>query len=129
MLRSPAGDDIVGFVTRGFGVSVHKSDCPNVKKADPERIVSVRWAGTSNGYFAACLEITAISRIDLILDITSVLTSMRVVVHSMTTKTMTDGCTKINIVIDVHGLDHLQTIAKKLEKIQDVINIKRSVQR
>ncbi len=123
------GDDIVGFVTRGFGVSVHKSDCPNVKKADPERIVSVRWAGTSNGYFAACLEITAISRIDLILDITSVLTSMRVVVHSMTTKTMTDGCTKINIVIDVHGLDHLQTIAKKLEKIQDVINIKRSVQR
>ena len=123
------GDDITGFVTRGFGVSVHKSDCPNIKKADPERIVHVHWEGTDNGYFAACLEITAISRIDLILDITSVLTSMRVVVHSMTTKDLGDGCSRINLVIDVHGLEHLKTISQKLEKIQNVMNIKRSVQR
>ena len=79
--------------------------------------------------FAACLEITAISRIDLILDITSVLTSMRVVVHSMTTKDLGDGCSRINLVIDVHGLEHLKTISQKLEKIQNVMNIKRSVQR
>ena len=49
------GDDIIGFVTRGYGVAVHKCDCPNVKNADPERLVSVHWEGYDNGYFATSL--------------------------------------------------------------------------
>ena len=120
------GDDIKGFVTRGYGVSVHKADCPNIINVPSERIVRVHWEGSTNGYFASSLIITAIQRIDLVADITTLLASMRVVMHSMTTKDLGDGFVQVYITIDVHGLEHLKTIAEKIRKISNVVNVKRS---
>ena len=119
------GDDIIGFVTRGYGVAVHKCDCPNVKNADPERLVSVHWEGYDNGYFATSLVIFAFSRIDLMADITSALAAMRIALHSMSSKEMNDGCSEVYITIDVHGLDHLRSVCSRLEKIRSVFKIER----
>ena len=119
------GDDIIGFVTRGYGVAVHKCDCPNVKNADPERLVSVHWEGYDNGYFATSLVISAFSRIDLMADITSALAAMRIALHSMSSKEMNDGCSEVYITIDVHGLDHLRSVCSRLEKIRSVFKIER----
>lgn len=120
------GDDIVGFVTRGYGVAVHKADCPNIKNADPERLVKVHWEDYDNGYFATSIVVTAISRIDLIADISAALASMRVVLHSMATKETGDGCMQAFLTIDVHGLDHLRSIIAKLSKIRNVMKVERS---
>ena len=119
------GDDIIGFVTRGYGVAVHKCDCPNVKNADPERLVSVHWEGYDNGYFATSLVISAFSRIDLMADITSALAAMRIALHSMSSKEMNDGCSEVYVTIDVHGLDHLRSVCSRLEKIRSVFKIER----
>lgn len=119
------GDDIVGFVTRGYGVAVHKCDCPNVKNADAERLVNVHWEGYDNGYFATSIVISAFSRIDLMADITSALAAMRIALHSMSSKDMKDGCVEVYITIDVHGLDHLRSVCARLEKIRSVFKIER----
>ncbi len=119
------GDQITGFVTRGYGVTVHKTDCPNILKASPDRIVSVHWEGYSNDYFAATLVITAIERIDLMADISTALASMRVAMHSMNYKPLKDGCAEVYIIIEVHTLEHLDMVAKRLGKIPDVMSVKR----
>ena len=120
------GDEIKGFVTRGFGVSVHKADCPNIKKADPDRLVNVYWEGGNNGYFAANLIVTALGNIGLVAEISAVLASMRVVTHSINIKELNDGCVQVYLTIDVHGLEHLGTVAKKIENLGDVMSVKRS---
>lgn len=120
------GDEIKGFVTRGFGVSVHKADCPNIKKADPDRLVNVYWEGGNNGYFAANLIVTALANIGLVAEISAVLASMRVVTHSINIKELNDGCVQVYLTIDVHGLEHLGTVAKKIENLGDVMSVKRS---
>lgn len=120
------GDEIKGFVTRGFGVSVHKADCPNIKKADPDRLVNVYWEGGNNGYFAANLIVTALGNIGLVAEISAVLASMRVVTHSINIKELNDGCVQVYLTIDVHGLEHLGTVAKKIEILGDVMSVKRS---
>ncbi len=120
------GDEIKGFVTRGFGVSVHKADCPNIKKADPDRLVNVYWEGGNNGYFSANLIVTALGNIGLVAEISAVLASMRVVTHSINIKELNDGCVQVYLTIDVHGLEHLGTVAKKIENLGDVMSVKRS---
>ncbi len=119
------GDDIVGFVTRGYGVTVHKCDCQNIKNSDPARLVGVHWEGYDNGYFAASLVISAFSRIDLMADITSALATMRIALHSMSSRDMNDGCSEVYITIDVHGLDHLRSVCARLEKIESVFKVER----
>jgi GTP pyrophosphokinase len=120
------GDDIIGFITRGYGVSVHKTDCLNVLNASKERIVKVYWEGALSEYFAATLYIAAIGRIDLVADITTSLAAMRIVMHSISSQETGDGLTRIYVTIDVHSLAHLETVAKKLRKITNVIEVTRS---
>ena len=121
------GDEIMGFVTRGYGVSVHKADCPNVQKADKERLVHVKWDGEMSDYFAASLKLTAISRIDLIADITLALAAIRVVTHSINVNDPGDGCIYVYVTIDVHSLTHLESVAKKLRKITNVLDVSRGI--
>lgn len=120
------GDEIMGFVTRGFGVSIHKADCPNIKKSEPARLVTAHWEGTDNGYFAANLIVTALSDIGLIADISTILATMRIVTHSINAKELSDGCVQVFLTIDVHGLDHLSIVARKIESLAHVIRVKRS---
>ena len=120
------GDDIVGFVTRGYGVSVHKADCQHIKSAEEDRKVRVFWEGETNGYFAATLCIVAVNRFDLAVDITTILAGMRIVMHSINTHDTSDGLIRIYTNIDVHSLDHLESIAKKLRKIPNVLDVYRS---
>ena len=120
------GDPIVGFVTRGYGVTVHKTDCPHLHNVSPERLVQVHWTDGDNGYFAATLTITALERFDLLADIASVLASMRIVMRSMITRPSSDGRLQILLTVDVRGLEHLKTVATRIEKLRDVTSVQRS---
>ncbi len=126
------GDEIIGFITRGHGVSVHKRDCPNVPKdfstcEEPERWVSARWlASNMNQEFKASLAIYCESRVALMADVATLLADMRVMINSINTREMKDGRYYIYITITVKSTDFLNVVISKLKTISGIIDVTRS---
>lgn len=125
------GDDIVGFITRGHGVSVHKRDCPNVPKdltncAEPERWISVHWEETGTKGFNATLAISCIDRMSLLADVSVALANMHVMIHNVNTRDPKDGTFLIYMTIAVNNAEHLKGIVAKLMKINGILKIERS---
>ncbi len=126
------GDEIIGFITRGHGVSVHKRDCPNVPKdilscEEPDRWISARWLGSSlNREFKAGLTINCESRVALMADVATLLADMRVMINSINTREMKDGRYFIYITITVKSTDFLNIVISKLKNISGIIDVTRS---
>lgn len=120
------GDEIIGYITRGNGVAVHKADCKHMQNVDGNRLIRVHWDGAPSDYFATTICVTALSRIDLVADITMVLASMRIVMHSINTHELSDGCIEVFLNIDVMDLSHLDTVMKRINKINNVMTVERA---
>ena len=126
------GDPVVGFITRGFGVSVHRSDCPNalVENRKPEeagRWIKVDWVeGDLPGYQTA-LDLSAKDRDGLTLDVAMALSAAKVKVNSLSAKAMPDGYAMVSVVVEVKDRDELVNVVNKLSQIQSVYQVKRSV--
>lgn len=126
------GDDIVGFITRGFGVSIHKKDCANVRNAekngdDAERWVRASWASSVKESFKSTLDILGTDRQGLIADVSVQLSSMRVPIHSVIARELKNQQTSIQVTIGISDIDQLQNIIGNLSRIQGVISVKRAV--
>ena len=126
------GDEIVGFITRGFGVSIHKCDCANVVNArrrgeDPERWVKATWASKVKETFKSTLDILASDRIGILADVSVQLGNMRVPIHSVIAKELKTGQTSIQVSIGISDLNQLQTIINNLSRIPGVSSVKRAV--
>ncbi|MBR6682237.1 MAG: bifunctional (p)ppGpp synthetase/guanosine-3',5'-bis(diphosphate) 3'-pyrophosphohydrolase, partial [Clostridia bacterium] len=128
------GDSIVGFITKGYGISIHKRDCINVQtnmmKAEyNERWVSAYWdepAMTQNaGLFEAVLKIFAVNSMTLLADITAILAEMKVSLLQINTQNKQDNEIIINIVIGCKNLDHLKSIISRLKSVKSVNDIVR----
>ena len=126
------GDEIIGFITRGHGVSVHKRDCSNVPQditncEEPERWVSARWL-TDNSIqdFKAGLAILCESRVALMADVATVLADMRVMINAINTRELKDDKAYVYLTITVKSTDFLNVVISKLKKIDGVINVTRS---
>ncbi|HEX2985868.1 MAG TPA: bifunctional (p)ppGpp synthetase/guanosine-3',5'-bis(diphosphate) 3'-pyrophosphohydrolase [Caproiciproducens sp.] len=125
------GDDIIGFITRGFGVSIHKRSCSNVPKniseaPEPERWVAVHWTGEIKEEFKSTLEIVANDRSGLLADITQQLFNMHIFIHSLNSRETKDGSAVISACITINGLDHLNSIVARLNSVEGIISIRRS---
>ncbi len=126
------GDEIIGFITRGFGVSIHKCDCANVVNArrrgeDPERWVKATWASKVKETFKSTLDILASDRIGILADVSVQLGNMRVPIHSVMAKELKTGQTSIQVSIGISDLNQLQTIINNLSRIPGVSSVKRAV--
>ena len=123
------GDAIVGFITKGFGVSIHRADCPNAaNRDDPKqaaRWVRVRWATQEEQPFETTLELDCITRDGLVLDVATVMTTARVRVKELNAKDLPGGRSAITIRFEVKNVAELETIRKKLLNIRDVTNSRR----
>ncbi|MGN0967867.1 MAG: ACT domain-containing protein, partial [Oscillospiraceae bacterium] len=125
------GDPVVGFITRGYGVSIHRADCPNADPArrKPEeagRWVKVSWVqGNLPGYETA-LEISAKDRDGLTLDIAMVLSSAKVKVSSLSARGMPDGYAVVSIALEVKDRDELTSLINKLAQVSGVYQVKRA---
>ncbi len=124
------GDPIIGFITRGHGVSIHKRDCNNVPKViekanEPERWIKARWSESTKDSFKSHLQIHAIDRPTLLADISISIAAMRVPLHAVNARLVGSGDCLIDITISAEGVEHLKSICKKLEKVQGVISIDR----
>ena len=126
------GDKIVGFITRGFGVSIHKRSCSNVPKdfsqaPEPERWVRAHWAGEVKEEFKSTLHIVATDRSGLLADVTQQLFNMHIFIHSLNSREVKNSENAvISATITINGLSHLQTVIDRLQKIKGVISIDRS---
>ena len=121
------GDEIVGFITRGDGVSVHRSDCKNVKSLRPERIVEVSWSEDSRGVFMVQIQVEALDRSGLLSDVTRVLTENHVNILSATVSTGRDRVALSRFVFemaDPSHLDHLLNQVRRIDNVYDVYRVK-----
>ena len=123
------GDDIVGFITKGFGVSVHRTDCPNAQgRNDPRqsgRWVRVSWANQEEQPFDTTLELECQTRDGLLLDLATVMTSTRVRVKEMSGKDLPNGHSIFTVRFEVKNVQELETIRNRLMNVRSVIASRR----
>ena len=124
------GDDIIGFITRGHGISVHKRDCPNVPhdiaaSPEPERWVRVTWNRDVKKEFQASLQITALSRIGLMADVSLQLANMRVNINEIFSRDAKDGRSTIYMTVTVSNVEHLKNVIARIEKVDGVLSVER----
>ncbi|MBC5734292.1 bifunctional (p)ppGpp synthetase/guanosine-3',5'-bis(diphosphate) 3'-pyrophosphohydrolase [Flavonifractor sp. DFI.6.63] len=125
------GDPVVGFITRGFGVSVHRQDCPNAaaERRKPEeagRWIRVSWAAGELASYQTSLEISAKDRDGLTLDVAMALSAAKVKTTSLSARSMPDGYASVNIVLEVKNQEELSAVINKLGQIQGVYQVKRA---
>ena len=125
------GDEIIGFITRGFGVSIHKRSCSNVPARiedapEPERWVRAHWAGEVRENFQTTLELVAEDRSGLLADVTQQLFAMRLSISSLNSRELKDGSAVIYATFNVNGIDHLNTVMDRLRGVSGVRSVKRS---
>lgn len=125
------GDEIVGFITRGYGVSVHRSDCPNAspeRRADPalsDRWIRVSWGSDTNESYPTTLEVVAKDRLNLLLDVSAALSTTKTFVSGIQCRSTEDGFAIARIEIRVRDGEQMRTIINKLNQISGVLQVTR----
>lgn len=126
------GDDVIGFITKGHGISVHKRDCQKyrLQKDDPElsgRWVDVLWAEErSTTYFSATLDIVAHDRIGLMADIVNTISTLRIQMHEATGRELKNGNANVIVTVSIAGKEQLEGLMQKIRKIDSVMSVDRS---
>ncbi|KQR16222.1 bifunctional (p)ppGpp synthetase/guanosine-3',5'-bis(diphosphate) 3'-pyrophosphohydrolase [Cellulomonas sp. Leaf334] len=121
------GDDIVGFVTRGAGVSVHRSDCINVSslRSEPERMVDVAWSHNSTSLFLVQIQVEALDRSRLLSDVTRVLSDSHVNILSASVSTSRDRVALSRFVFEMAEPSHLASVLAAVRKVEGVFDVYR----
>lgn len=125
------GDEIIGFVTRGHGLSIHKRDCVNVPKdlensSEPERWINASWDKNVKVEFKSTLSVFATDVDGLLANLTMELANMHVKVHSLNARALGSGNSITTITLTVDGTEHLKNVINKIQKISGIISIERS---
>ena len=125
------GDPIVGFITRGFGVSIHKQSCANAVSSmkDPSnapRWVKAYWADSVKDSYKAGLEIIALNRNELLSDVLAALADIRVPIYAMNARQVENNCAVISLTIGINNTEHLNRVVARLSKVKDVLKVTRS---
>ncbi|MYM20119.1 RelA/SpoT family protein [Brevibacterium sp. 5221] len=121
------GDEIIGFVTRGAGVSVHRTDCTNVAslEREPERIVDVEWVQKASGVYLVQIQVEALDRAGLLSDITKVLSETHVNILSASVATSRARVAQSKFVFEIGDASHLDTVLSAVRKVDGVFDVYR----
>ena len=123
------GDDIIGYVTRGRGVSIHRRDCPNIEDLlmDPERVVKAEWANNAKSSYTATIQVVADERTGLLMDVSQVLAGMNISITAMTAKVdkANQNIIQIQLSFDVSSTEQLNNIIKSMRKVRSVKEVYR----
>ena len=123
------GDDIIGYVTRGRGVSIHRRDCPNIEDLlmDPERVVKAEWANNAKSSYTATIQVVAYERTGLLMDVSQVLAGMNISITAMTAKVdkANQNIIQIQLSFDVSSTEQLNNIIKSMRKVRSVKEVYR----
>ena len=124
------GDDIIGFITRGYGVSIHKCNCKNVpqdvsKAEEPARWVNAHWENSVREVFQTSLEIIGVDRTGFLADVSNQLSAMHIMIRTLNCRELPDGMAIINVTIDVTDTGHLKTVVARLNTISGITSVSR----
>lgn len=124
------GEDIIGFITRGHGVSIHKRDCNNVPRiiseaAEPERWINAYWDNNAKENFISTLQAMFINRDGVVIDVMNAINNMRVPVHSINAKETKDGNCTVIVTVSAESVEHLKSIIARIEKISGAYHVER----
>ncbi len=125
------GDDIIGFITRGHGVSIHKRDCSNVPHsisdcAEPERWITAYWDAGRTTRFDSTISILGLNRDGMVADLSILLANLHVSVHAINAKETKDGNCSIIITISIESREHLDNVIARIRKLHGVFSVERN---
>ncbi len=123
------GDRIVGYVTRGRGVAVHREDCPNMVflRTHPERLLEVEWETLQDGTYPVEVEVEAFDRVGLLKDILAAIAESRTNVVSVNARVRKDKVAVVNLVLDVGNMEQLRAVLQRVGQVTDVFSVARVV--
>ena len=119
------GDPIVGFITQGRGVSIHKRDCVNLQSTDPQRWLDVSWAGIDDKQYRAAIYIRSENKRGVFAEISAVISSDNANIVDLSGHTTPEDVAELNISMEVRNLDHLNVILQHLRQLDHVISVRR----
>ncbi len=125
------GDEIVGFITKGRGVSIHRTNCPNVQTEEAkERLIEVEWIadGDSNKNYHVDIEITGYDRKGLLNEVLQAIAESKTDIQSVTGRTDRNKMTTVNMTILIHNVNHLQKVVDRIKRIHDIYSVRRVIQ-
>ncbi len=118
------GDPIIGFITRGKGVSVHRKDCPNLTSEDPERIIEVAWDTDANSTYPVDIEIEGTDRVNFLTDILNAISELKLYLSAAKARTK-GGSAFINLTLEIAHSDQITAIFKRVKKVTGVERVYR----
>jgi len=121
------GDEIIGYITRGRGVSVHKVDCSNIDfiSAEKDRLVKVEWVKTEELFYPVKVKIVADDRSNLVSDILLIFSSLKISVNAIHAITNKNNVANIDVTLSINNLDQLQEAIRKIKKVKSILTIQR----
>ncbi|HCD09145.1 MAG TPA: (p)ppGpp synthetase, partial [Thermoanaerobacter sp.] len=121
------GDEIIGYVTKGRGISIHRKDCPNIKEYlfDRNKIVEVEWDQGRNIAYQADIQIMANDRFGLLTEVTSVLADVKIAVKAVNARTTKDNIAIINLTLEIISKEQLEKVMNKLKALEGVMDVYR----
>lgn len=121
------GDPIIGYITRGTGITVHRHDCANVKGFDKNRLIEVEWEDVYSTNFQAEIEVIAYDRDHLTMDIMSAISDTKTTINAVYGRSTKDGMAVVNIKMEVKSNSHFDFICNKIRRIKDVVEVRRVI--
>ena len=123
------GDRVLGYITRGRGVSIHRADCPNIQflRTQPERLVEVEWEASPDGTYHVEIEVEALDRVGLLKDILGAVTETKTNVVSVNARVRKDKVGIVNIVVDIRNVTQLTAVMQRIGVVPEVYSVERVV--
>jgi guanosine-3',5'-bis(diphosphate) 3'-pyrophosphohydrolase len=121
------GDKIIGYITKGRGVSIHRKDCPNVVNNiyDKERLIEVNWEGLQETSYPVEIEASASDRPGVLSDIINMIGEMKTTIDAVNARASKDGIAVIDLVLEINDKKHLENVMKKISRIPGIFEVKR----
>ncbi len=120
------GDAIMGFITHGRGVSVHKAKCPNLLATDPQRWIDVTWSGTESSQYRATLLVSAENKRGVFAEVSAAISADNANIAEISARQTPEDRAELRVVVEVANLDHLQRIIQHLKNISTVLAVRRA---
>ncbi len=123
------GDRVVGYITQGRGVSIHRADCPNIQflRAHAERLIEVEWEASPDGAYQVEVEVEALDRVGLLKDILAAVTETKTNVVSVNARVRKDKVGIVNIVVDIRNVTQLTAVMQRIGQLKEVYSVERVV--
>ncbi len=119
------GDEIIGFITMGSGISIHKANCANLRATDPQRWIDVCWSGTVTSRHCTELLLRAENKRNLLAEISALIATDDADIIELNARTTFDNIAEFKVVLEITGLDHLKVVCQHLQQMPEMIEVRR----